>query len=117
MKKIIFLLFILSTLNIFSQKNTDILVSGPGILNAVHSLTVYLENNVRNRKIQAVYNQNALKRWLMQKKESPTTRKAIESWNSVKRVPEKIMRRYGSNVYWAIQDAKQLQELKKTKLD
>ena len=76
---------------------------------------VYLENNVRNRKIQAVYNQNALKRWLMQKKESPTTRKAIESWNSVKRVPEKIMRRYGSNVYWAIQDAKMLQELKKTK--
>jgi futalosine hydrolase len=26
-------------------KNTDILVSGPGILNSVHSLTVYLENN------------------------------------------------------------------------
>ncbi|MCB9480537.1 MAG: futalosine hydrolase [Desulfobacteraceae bacterium] len=26
-------------------RNTDILVSGPGILNAVHSLTVYLENN------------------------------------------------------------------------
>lgn len=76
---------------------------------------VYLENNVRNRKIQAVYNQNALKRWLMQKKESPTTRKGIETWNSVKRVPEKIMRRYGSNVYWAIQDAKMLQELKKTK--
>ena len=76
---------------------------------------VYLENNVRNRKIQAVYNQNGLKRWLMQKKESPTTRKPIESWNSVKRVPEKIMRRYGSNVYWAIQDAKELQKLKKTK--
>lgn len=76
---------------------------------------VYLVNNVRNRKIQAVYNQNGLKQWLMRKKESPTTRKPIESWNSVKRVPEKIMRRYGSNVYWAIQDAKKLQELKKTK--
>ncbi|MDY0132335.1 MAG: futalosine hydrolase [Desulforegulaceae bacterium] len=28
-----------------NNRNTDILVSGPGILNAVHSLTLYLENN------------------------------------------------------------------------
>jgi hypothetical protein len=98
--------------NVMNTAENDIFYAGNVPSN---NRAVYLVNNVRNRKIQAVYNQNGLKEWLKLKKESPTTRKTIESWNSVKRVPEKIMRRYGSNVYWAIQDAKMLQELKETK--
>lgn len=53
---------------------------------------VYLKDNVRNRKIQAVYNLNGLKKWLMLKSKSPTTQRNILTWNSVRKVPEKILR-------------------------
>lgn len=53
---------------------------------------VYLKNNVRNRKIQAVYDLDQLKKWLMLKSKSPTTQRNILTWNSVRKVPEKILR-------------------------
>jgi hypothetical protein len=53
---------------------------------------VYLKNNVKNRKIQAVYDLNGLKKWLMLKSKSPTTQRTILTWNSVRKVPEKILR-------------------------
>jgi hypothetical protein len=98
--------------DVMNTANNNIFLAGNVPKN---NKAVYLSNNARNRKIQAVYNQNGLKQWLMRKKESPTTRNPIESWNSVKRVPEKIMRRYGSSIYWAIQDAKKLQTIHQTK--
>lgn len=53
---------------------------------------VYLKDNVRDRKIQAVYDLNGLKKWLMLKSKSPTTQRNILTWNSVRKVPEKILR-------------------------
>ena len=53
---------------------------------------VYLKNNVRNRKIQAVYDLNGLKKWLMLKSKSPTTQRNILTWNSVRKVPKKFLR-------------------------
>ena len=53
---------------------------------------VYLKNDVINRKIQAVYDLNGLKTWLMLKSKSPTTKRDILTWNSVRKVPEKILR-------------------------
>ena len=98
--------------NVLNTAHNNLFLAG-NIPNA--NKAVYLKNNVQNRKIQAVYNQNGLKTWLLKKKESPMTRKEIQSWNSVKRVPEKIMRRHGDNVYFAIQDAEELQSIHKTK--
>lgn len=98
--------------NVLNTAQNNIFLAG-NIPNA--NKAVYLKNNVQNRKIQAVYNQKGLKTWLMKKKSSPYTSKEIESWNSVKRVPEKIMRRHGDNVYFAIQDAEELQSIHKTK--
>jgi len=98
--------------NVLNTAENNIFIAG-NIPNG--NKAVYLKNNVQNRKIQAVYNQNGLKKWLMKKKSSPYTSKEIESWNSVKRVPERIMRRRGSNVYWAIQDAEALQKIHKTR--
>ena len=98
--------------NVLNTAQNNLFLAG-NIPNA--NKAVYLKNNVQSRKIQAVYNQNGLKTWLMKKKSSPYTSKEIGSWNSVKRVPEKIMRRHGDNVYWAIQDAEELQNIHKTK--
>ena len=98
--------------NVLNTAQNDIFLAG-NIPNA--NKAVYLKNNVQNRKIQAVYNQKGLKTWLMKKKSSPYTSKEIESWNSVKRVPEKIMRRHGDNVYWAEVDGLELQKIHKTK--
>ena len=98
--------------NVLNTAQNNLFLAG-NVPNA--NKAVYLKNNVQNRKIQAVYNQDGLKTWLMKKKESPMTRKEIESWNSVKRVPEKIMRRHGDNVYWAEVDGLELQKIHKTK--
>ena len=98
--------------NVLNTAQNDIFLAG-NIPNA--NKAVYLKNNVQNRKIQAVYNQNGLKTWLMKKKSSPYTSKEIESWNSVKRVPEKIMRRHGDTIYWAEVDGLKLHDIKETK--
>tara|TARA_Y100000389_G_scaffold205144_1_gene264055 strand:- start:12749 stop:14890 length:2142 start_codon:yes stop_codon:yes gene_type:complete len=98
--------------DVMNTAENDIFLAG-NIPNA--NKAVYLKNNVQNKKIQAVYNQVGIKTWLMKKKSSPYTSKEIESWNSVKRVPEKIMRRHGDIVYWGIQDAEELQKIHKTK--
>lgn len=55
---------------------------------------VYIKENVKNKKIQAVYNVNGLKEWLMKKSKSPMTRKNVESWNSVRKVPKKLMNKH-----------------------
>lgn len=98
--------------NVLNTAQNNIFLAG-NIPNA--NKAVYLKPNVQNRKIQAVYNQNGIKKWLMKKKTSPYTSKEIQSWNNVKRVPEQIMRRHGDNVYFAIKDAELLQGIHKTK--
>ena len=97
--------------NILGTLNNNIFLSGniPDPSNAV-----YITDDVRNKKIQTVYSLKHLKRWLMRKKESPGTRKVIESWNSIKIVPEIIMRRHGDSVVWGIIDAKALQAIHST---
>jgi hypothetical protein len=98
--------------NVLNTAQNNIFLAG----NIPHAnKAVYLKPNVQNRKIQAVYNQNSLKKWLMKKKTSPYTSKEIQSWNNVKRVPEKIMRRHGDNVYFGIKDAEVLESIHPTK--
>lgn len=75
------------------------------------SKMVYLENNLEKGKIKKVYNLNHLKTWLLQKKESPISRKKIKSWNSLKFVPKKIIDKYVDIVELAIVDAKYLNNM------
>jgi hypothetical protein len=80
----------------------------------VPNKAVYLVNDVKNRKVQKVYNQDSLKQWLMKNKRSPMTKTIVNSWNKVKRVPETIMRRRGDSVAFSIKDGNFLNKLYQT---
>ena len=75
---------------------------------------VFIKNNVLNRKIKKVYDLNGLKQWLMRQRVSPTTRTRIESWNSIKLVPNAIYKKGADDVTKGIIQGRELQNIKKT---